>query len=140
MNAKNIVTSTVLALILTAAAAQAQYPWPQQSPTDPRGPFGPVWAGPFITVYPDFVLGSEKNVGCLRLQIEPSAADVYVDGVYAGSASEFDGESKRFDLKPGLHRVEIRTAGHESLKFEARIQKGRTTVYRGMLPLATTPY
>ena len=59
--------------------------------------------GPYVSVIP-YVSADLKKSGTLHLAIRPSHADVYVDGVYAGRADDFDGASQRADLRAGVHK------------------------------------
>ena len=49
--------------------------------------------GPYVSVIPYASAGRKKS-GTLHLAIRPSHADVYVDGVYAGRADDFDGSAR----------------------------------------------
>jgi hypothetical protein len=71
--------------------------------------------------------------GGLRLKIEPRNAQVFVDGYYAGLVDDFDGHFQQLKLAPGPHHVEVRTPGHEPLKFDVNIRPRQTTVYEGTL-------
>jgi hypothetical protein len=88
--------------------------------------------GPSVSVIP-YVSTGRKQSGTLHLAIRPSHADVYVDGVYAGRAGDFDGASERADLRVGAHRVDVRAEGYDALHFDTRIEQGRTTFHRRTL-------
>ena len=96
----------------------------------------PCSPGPFVSL-DRLRAGRTRKTGTLRLRIEPSSAEVYVDRVYAGVVDDFDGSSPRVDLMPGRHLIEVRAPGHESLQFETRIRQARITVYRGRLTPAS---
>jgi hypothetical protein len=95
--------------------------------------------GPYVSVIP-YVSAGLKKSGTLHLAIRPSHADVYVDGVYAGRADDFDGASQRADLWAGIHQVSVRAEGYVPLHFPTRIEKGRTTFHRGTLSPATVNF
>ena len=95
--------------------------------------------GPYVSVIP-YASAGRKNAGTLHLAIRPSHADVYVDGVYAGRADDFDGASQRADLRAGTHQVDVRAEGYVPLHFDTRIEKGRTTFHRGTLSSATVSF
>jgi hypothetical protein len=95
--------------------------------------------GPYVSVIP-YVSAGRKKSGTLHLAIRPSHADVYVDGVYAGRADDFDGASQRADLRAGTHQVDVRAEGYVPLHFDTRIEKGRTTFHRGTLSPATVSF
>jgi hypothetical protein len=69
--------------------------------------------------------------GLLRLDITPSTGlQYYVDGLLIGSSSELGTE---FEINAGARRIEIRAAGYRPLVFDARINEGRITTFRGAL-------
>jgi hypothetical protein len=98
--------------------------------------------GPYISVIPYIspISAGRKNSGTLHLAIRPSHAIVYVDGVYAGRADDFDGVSQRADLRAGTYQVDVRAEGYLPLHFDTRIEKGRTTFHRGTLSPATLSF
>ena len=71
--------------------------------------------------------------GRLRLKVKPRAAEVFVDGYYAGIVDEYDGIFQRLRLQPGPHRIEIREEGYEALTFDVMIQPDKTMTYEGEL-------
>jgi len=78
--------------------------------------------------------GSESGGrGGLKLKVEPTFAEVYVDGYYMGIVDDFDGTFQRMELEVGPHRIEIRAPGHETLGFDVRIEFGDTVTFRGVL-------
>ena len=132
----------LLGSALTAPAALAQQPSSDQRfgrPVD-RSPVNvhncslsrSCAPGPYVSIVPYVSRGARKS-GTLHLAILPSHADVYVDGVYAGRADDFGGNSQRSDLKVGTHRVELRAEGYQAVQFDTRIEKGRTTFHRATL-------
>jgi len=137
MKAQEIVAPAALllaALILTPAPAEAQ--WIDGGLPCSAMFSRPCSPGPFVSV--DRLRdGRTRKTGTLRLRIEPSSAEVYVDRLYAGTVDDFDGGSPRLDLMPGRHLIEVRAPGHEPLQFETRIRKARITVYRGTLTPAS---
>jgi PEGA domain len=69
----------------------------------------------------------------LRLKIKPRDAAVFVDGYAVGIVDDFDGIFQRLHLESGVHRVEIRAPGYETLTFEVRLDPDHTTTYTGQL-------
>jgi hypothetical protein len=51
----------------------------------------------------------------VRVQIEPSSAEVYVDGFLAGNVSSFDGIFQRLYVSPGAHEIVVYLDGFRSL-------------------------
>ena len=76
---------------------------------------------------------SSSDDGVLRLDVKPWKADVYIDGDRAGSVDQFQGLLHKLRLPAGVHRVELRAPGHETLVVNVRIEPGETITYRGTL-------
>jgi hypothetical protein len=70
-------------------------------------------------------------VACLN--VKPYDAEVYVDGVLVGQASHFEGVFHKLRLDAGVHRLELRASGYESLSVNVRIEAGESMTYRGAL-------
>jgi len=76
-------------------------------------------------------------VGELRLDIQPTDAQVYIDGAYAGLVDDFDGVFQSLRLEAGQYHVEIVLPGFETLAVDVQIRPGEKTTYRGdLLPEA----
>jgi hypothetical protein len=86
-------------------------------------------AGPYISIW--------RSSGSLRLDVQPAHAEVYVDGIYAGVAGNFDGVSPGSSVTVGRRRIEVRAEGYEPQRFRARIEKGRTTFHQVALQPVT---
>lgn len=71
--------------------------------------------------------------GELRLDVQPTYAQVYVDGAYAGIVDDFDGFAQSLRLEEGPYAIDIVAPGFETLSFDVRIQAGRRIEYRGDL-------
>ena len=98
--------------------------------TDPFGYIGqPDSAAPAVDRY---MRGRENQEGYLRLEVEPESAQVFVDGLYAGTVSEFR-RSGGGSLDAGPHRVEFRAEGYDSHSVELRIRANDVLSYRGTL-------
>ena len=69
----------------------------------------------------------------ISFDIQPSNAEVYVDGQYYGAVSNYTPRSQPLALAPGRHRVEIRAQGRQDMTFDADIQAGQVTPYQGTL-------
>jgi hypothetical protein len=67
--------------------------------------------------------------GWLELRLEPSTAQVYVDGYYTGEVSDFDQPGGRA-VEPGPHHVEIRATGYETAAFDVRLLPDQPIAYR----------
>ena len=99
------------------------YSYPYPVPVYGYGaPYGDVTVGPNNVAY-----------GGVALQITPPDAAVYVDGNYAGVASDFDGTRQPLTLVPGAHHIEINQNGFQPLAFDVTVQAGMVTPYQGAL-------
>lgn len=75
----------------------------------------------------------DYNIGSLRLKVDPSEGEVFVDGLYRGVVDDFDGIFQRLKLEAGAHQLEIRAPGYAPLVFDVLVTPGETTTYRGRL-------
>jgi len=94
------------------------------------------WGGPYVTYvgdgYGDY--GNEPGGrGGLKLKVEPTFAEVYVDGYFMGIVADFDGAFQRMELEVGAHHIEIRAPGYQTIVFDVRIEFNDTVTYRGEL-------
>lgn len=71
--------------------------------------------------------------GSLKLKVQPSNAEVYVDGYYMGQVDDFNGMFQHLDLEGGTHRIELRAEGYQPLVLEMKIEPGRTVTYENRL-------
>ena len=69
--------------------------------------------------------------GTLRLNVNPSSAQVFVDAYYAGTIADI--EDRGVVLVAGPHRVELRAQHYEPATFDVRIAPNDTIVYRASL-------
>jgi hypothetical protein len=73
----------------------------------------------------------QRGTGRVRLRVQPTDAEVYVDGYFVGTVNDFNGLFQRLNLDAGPHRIELRAEGYETVDFEVFIQPGETITYRG---------
>jgi PEGA domain len=71
--------------------------------------------------------------GAIRLKVKPREARVSVDGVFAGTVDDFDGNFQKLKLDPGKHAVELQAPGYEKLSLDVLIVEGQTITYKGKL-------
>jgi hypothetical protein len=101
-----------------------------------------VFGGFGFASYPWPLVGAESpyagiESGGLRLEVEPAAAQVFVDRSYVGLVDDFNGRFHHLDLEAGPHHLEIRADGYEPIAVDVVIQPHRTIRYRAALaPLA----
>jgi hypothetical protein len=70
--------------------------------------------------YPKSQVYSVGNVGGLIFHVNPADADVLLDGVVQGKASDFTQE-RYLKVSAGVHRVELRSEGYETYSREVNI-------------------
>lgn len=106
-------------------------------------PAGVVFPGVYLPwgPYPAGVADPSRSLapayGYLQLQMQPTAALVYVDGLYVGSVDDLR-SGRRIDV--GAHRLEVRAPGYQSISIDIRIDPGQTTIYRtDLTPVAIAP-
>ena len=99
------------------AAGDARQWWPRPYPPPP------MWyAGTSVAV---------------RVDVEPTDAEVYVDGYLAGRVDDFDGVFQRLRLRPGEHEITIYLAGYRTIVERRYFNPNASmTIRRSMEPLA----
>jgi hypothetical protein len=65
-----------------------------------------------------FAYDANPNRASLRIQVNPSQAEVYVDGYYAGIVDDFDGVFQRLHVTPGGHEITLRLDGFRTWSAE----------------------
>jgi hypothetical protein len=97
---------------------------------DPFGYIGqPDSSSPAVDRY---MREGENQEGYLRLEVQPESAQVFVDGLYAGTVADFR-RSGGGALDSGPHRIEFRAEGYDSQSVELRIRANDVLSYRGTL-------
>jgi PEGA domain-containing protein len=79
---------------------------------------------------------NDENTGALRLKVKPDEAQIYVDGGLVGKVYDYLGLFHKLHLEAGVHRVELRAPGYETLTLNVRIERGQTMTYKGTLQKA----
>jgi len=74
-----------------------------------------------------------EGQGGLRIKVKPREAKVLVDGTFAGTVDDFDGNFQKLRLDEGTHKVELQADGFEPLRFDVLIVDGQTVTYKGNL-------
>ena len=101
-------------------------PWTSGVPPAPSAPAAPP--SPAVPPPP-----GASRVGYLQTEIEPTGAEVFIDGRRAGPADPPGSPRTLFALDTGMHRVEITRQGFKPLRTEIRIAAGVTFAIRGRL-------
>ena len=79
--------------------------------------FRSLW---FSGCYPKSQVYSVGNVGGLVFNVNPEDAEVFIDGVAQGKASEFVQE-RYLKVSAGTHRLELRAEGYQTYSREVFI-------------------
>jgi hypothetical protein len=77
--------------------------------------------------------GGDVWYGSLKLKVKPGDAQVYVDGYFSGLVDDFDGMFQKLNLEVGVHHIEVRADGYETLALDVRIEFDQTVTYKGEL-------
>jgi hypothetical protein len=72
----------------------------------------------------------------VRVEVTPKAAEVFVDGYYAGIVDDFDGAFQRLRLPPGEHEIVVWKDGFHSLRENVYLTPDATFhIRRALEPL-----
>jgi hypothetical protein len=69
----------------------------------------------------------------MSFEIQPSDAQIYVDGRYAGTVGQFSPTSQPLGLTTGRHHIQITAPGYRAMEFDADIVSGEVLPYQGAL-------
>jgi len=108
------------------------------------GPYGYWGAPPRGGMDLNFVRA--MGIGALELHVKPGKAEVWVDGQFAGKASDFDGWPSYLWMKKGTHKITVYQGGYETFNekydvapgtvFEVhlKLNKGQSTPPKAVTP------
>lgn len=100
----------------------------------PWYPYG-FYAQPFPYPYHRPYYG--HYVSSARVLVQPSHAEVYVDGYFVGTVDDFDGWAQRLRVAPGERVLEVFLEGHQTFRQHVLFRPGATVRIEGVLqPLA----
>ncbi|MEO8679935.1 MAG: PEGA domain-containing protein [Vicinamibacterales bacterium] len=94
------------------------------------GPAYPSYGPGLYGMYPPYGGSTTFDTGELRLRIRPRDAQVFVDGFFAGTVDDFDGNFQSLRLEQGGHKIEVRMPGFQTLTIDVHIQPKRTLTIR----------
>ena len=96
-------------------------------------PMGWYGYGPFYGPYPYGAFYGAPNAGQVKLDTSVKAAEVFVNGAYAGTA----GKLKTMWMRPGTYTLELRAPGGEQFSEKIYVMAGKTLhVEPGFQPVA----
>ena len=119
-------------------AYASAYPYPYPYPY-PAAAYGYPSSGYPPANYPAPAQGSvgvqpgQTESGGVSLEITPSTAAVYVDGQYVGTVANFAPTLSPLTLTPGRHHLEVRSAGYQTLAFDADVTPGQVIPFQGTM-------
>jgi hypothetical protein len=99
------------------------YPPPSTQPAYPQSGYPPQGS----------ISPSQPNTGGMSFEIQPSNAQVYVDGQYVGTVGQFSPTSQPLGLTAGRHHIQITAPGYRTMDFDADIVAGDVLPYQGTL-------
>jgi len=130
-------------------------PWPRPEPVHPHRnvgyfPWSTAWPAMVFYVPQPIVVHalppepSRRSVeppapGRLILELAPAAAQVYLDGYYAGTPEDFGSARGGGLLEAGPHRLDVSAAGYEAIAVDLMVTAGRPVTYRGSLKRVPPP-
>lgn len=78
-------------------------------------------------------IAAPVSVGYLRLRMNLPTAQVYIDGMLAGTVADFSGLTNHLELAAGSHQLEIRAPGYESVQRAITVSADKTLTERATL-------
>jgi hypothetical protein len=71
----------------------------------------------------------------VSLDINPTSAAVFIDGVYVGTVADFSPTEAPLSMAAGKHRLEVRAQGYTSLSVDVTIESGKVTPFQGTMQI-----
>ncbi len=62
-----------------------------------------------------------RDIGSVRVLVDPAEARVYVDGYYAGTVDDFDGLFQRLSVSPGRHEITLKLEGYKTHRVKVYV-------------------
>jgi PEGA domain len=75
-----------------------------------------------VKLQPDPSAHYSSTPAVVKIHINPGRAAVFVDGMYAGHADEFDGHGDQLLLNPGKHKIDVALPGYRAFTTEVSLQ------------------
>ena len=79
------------------------------------------------------VAPARSTYGGVSFDIQPSNANLFVDGQYVGVVGSFGPSNEPLTLEPGSHQIAIQLDGYRPLEFDVTVGAGQVIPYRGAL-------
>ena len=97
------------------------------------GPPGQALPPGGISIVPGTTAPGTVAYGGVSIDVTPSDAEVWVDGGFAGRADDFGPQARPLTLATGVHRIELRAPGYQSLAFDVNVAAGYVVPFQGVL-------
>lgn len=98
-----------------------------------RGGYGAGGVSAGATTYWPGISGDARFSSGLSFEVSPAVAEVYVDGVYAGTVQDFAADREPLMVVPGSHRIELHAPAYRTVTFNVTIAPGQVIPYEGEL-------
>jgi hypothetical protein len=103
------------------------YPWTY------LGTYRPRVYGDYDNSYGYSVTQDVSVYGGLSFDIQPSDADVWVDGQYVGTVKTFTPYGEPLTLTPGQHHIVVQRDGFRGMEWDVTVEPGQVIPYRGAM-------
>jgi hypothetical protein len=77
--------------------------------------------------------GAAAAYGGVSLDITPTGAAVFVDGVYVGIVNDFSPTKAPLTIAVGDHHIELRAQGYQSMAFDLTVTSRQIVPYQGTM-------
>lgn len=107
------------------------YPWSWY-----YGGYRPRLYGYWDGYVPGSVYYADRDMdyyGGLSFDIQPSDADLYIDGEFVGEVGLFTAYGEPLTLVPGWHRIAIVRDGYQTIEWEVEVEAGMVLPYHGVM-------
>ena len=79
---------------------------------------------------------ADRNAGAyggLSFDIQPSDADLYIDGEYVGQVGVFTPYGEPLTLVAGVHRIAVVRDGYRTMEWDVTVEPGMVLPYQGAM-------
>ena len=89
--------------------------------------------GDYYGIEPYMAKPAVSTYGGVSFDIQPSDADLFIDGEYVGTVGTFGPAGEPLTLTPGEHRIAIQRNGYRPMEWDVTIEPGQVIPYRGVM-------
>lgn len=76
---------------------------------------------------------NQSSMGGVSFDVQPSTAEIWVDGNYFGTVDQFTPSSQPLGLTSGRHHLELREPGYQVSSFDVDVMAGQVIPFQGQL-------